>query len=253
MPPPRLPLRVELSLQYNPASRPTPHANALGSPLDAPVLIGPARNSPAVTPAFASPAMTHAPTSSSHAQPTYTSGPQNACPHSNRPRSRPTLQPQPPPPLSAPAPKLQIEAPAPTANPFSNSFLTALKPSASASDLPEGIDNRHIVFPSVVKRGKEPVRFSKDGDLLQLAAVDGCHTTVVVPNDPDLIDILAMRYACSLCPSLPSPPSSLSYAGRPPRTPSLDDDDDRRPLRLAARDRQDRIAVWDARAWTVLY
>jgi hypothetical protein len=39
----------------------------------------------------------------------------------------------------------------------------------------------------------------------------------------------------------------------PPRTPSLDDDDDRRPLRLAARDRQDRIAVWDARAWIVLY
>lgn len=75
----------------------------------------------------------------------------------------------------------------------------------------------------------------------------------MVPNDPDLIDILAMRYACSLCPSLPSPPSSLSYAGRPPRTPSLDDDDDRRPLRLAARDRQDRIAVWDARVWTVLY
>jgi hypothetical protein len=241
MPPPHLPLRVELSLQYNPASRPTPHANALGSPLDAPVLIGPARNSPAVTPAFASPAMTHAPTSSSHAQPTYTSGPQNACPHSNRPRSRPTLQPRPPPPLSAPTPKLQIEAPAPTANPFSNSFLTVLKPSVSASDLPEGIDNRHIV------------RFSKDGGLLQLAVVDGCHTTVVVPNDLDLIDILPMRSACSLCPSLPSPPSSPSYAGRPPRTPSLDDDDDRRPLRLAARDRQDRIAVWDARAWTVLY
>jgi hypothetical protein len=101
--------------------------------------------------------------------------------------------------LSAPAPKLQIEAPASTANPFSNSLLTALKPSASASDLPEGADNRHIVFPSVIKRGKEPVRFSKDDGLLQLAAVDGCHTTVVVPNDPDLIDILAMRSACSLC------------------------------------------------------
>jgi hypothetical protein len=54
MPPPRLPLRVELSLQYDPASRPTPHANALGPSLDthAPVLIGPARNSPAVTPAL---------------------------------------------------------------------------------------------------------------------------------------------------------------------------------------------------------
>jgi hypothetical protein len=136
-------------------------------------------------------------------------------PHSNRLRSRPTLQPRPPPPLSAPAPKLQIEAPAPTANPFSNSLLTALKSSASASDLPEGADNRHIVFPSVIKRGKEPVRFSKDGGLLQLAAVDGCHTTVVVPNDPDLIDILAMRSACSLCPSLHTPPSSPSYAGRP--------------------------------------
>ncbi|KAL5668743.1 hypothetical protein ACJX0J_020964, partial [Zea mays] len=108
MPPPRLPLRVELSLQYDPASRPTPHAIALGPSLDAhtPVLIDPAPTTPA--------------------------------------------------PLSVPAPKLQIEAPAPTANPFSNSLLTALKPSASAYDLPEGADNRHIVFPSVIKRGKEP-------------------------------------------------------------------------------------------------
>jgi hypothetical protein len=67
-------------------------------------------------------------------------------------------------PVSAPTPEFQVGAPALTANPFSNSLLTALKPSASASDLPEDAHMRHIVFPSTVKRGKvEPVRFSKDG------------------------------------------------------------------------------------------
>ena len=84
-----------------------------------------------------------------------------------------------------------------------------------------------------------------------LVVVDGCHTTVVVPNDPDLIDILAMRSACSLCLLFPRLLRHHHTLGDP-RTPSLDDDD-RRPLRLAARDRQDRIVVWDARAWTVLY
>jgi cell division protease FtsH len=51
---------------------------------------------------------------------------------------------------------------------------------------------RYSEFLSAVKRGKvERVRFSKDGGLLQLAVVDGHHATVVVPNDPDHIDILA--------------------------------------------------------------
>lgn len=37
----------------------------------------------------------------------------------------------------------------------------------------------------------ERVRFSKDGSQLQLTAVDGRRATVVLPNDPDLVDILA--------------------------------------------------------------
>jgi cell division protease FtsH len=35
------------------------------------------------------------------------------------------------------------------------------------------------------------VRFSKDGTMLQLTAIDGRRATVVLPNDPDLVDILA--------------------------------------------------------------
>jgi hypothetical protein len=37
----------------------------------------------------------------------------------------------------------------------------------------------------------ERVRFSKDGTMLQLTAIDGRRATVVLPNDPDLVDILA--------------------------------------------------------------
>ncbi|GJN39395.1 hypothetical protein PR202_gb28509 [Eleusine coracana subsp. coracana] len=92
-----------------------------------------------------------------------------------------------PPPVEGP--ELQVEAPTPAANPFSNALLTAPKPSA---DLPEGTQWRYSEFLNAVKRGKvERVRFSKDGGLLQLTAIDGRRATVVVPNDPDLIDILA--------------------------------------------------------------
>jgi cell division protease FtsH len=37
----------------------------------------------------------------------------------------------------------------------------------------------------------ERVRFSKDGTQLQLTAVDGRRALVVLPNDPELVDILA--------------------------------------------------------------
>jgi cell division protease FtsH len=37
----------------------------------------------------------------------------------------------------------------------------------------------------------ERVRFSKDGSALQLTAVDGRRAGVVLPNDPELVDILA--------------------------------------------------------------
>ncbi|CAN6200453.1 unnamed protein product [Urochloa humidicola] len=98
----------------------------------------------------------------------------------------------PPAPAPAPAPELQAEATTPTANPFASSLLTAPKPSSAAADLPEGAQWRYSEFLSAVKRGKvERVRFSKDGGLLQLTAVDGRRAAVVVPNDPDLIDILA--------------------------------------------------------------
>ena len=43
-----------------------------------------------------------------------------------------------------------------------------------------------------MQNGKvERVRFSKDGTQLQLTAVDGRRALVVLPNDPELVDILA--------------------------------------------------------------
>ncbi|KAL9248867.1 ATP-dependent zinc metalloprotease FTSH, chloroplastic-like protein [Drosera capensis] len=81
-------------------------------------------------------------------------------------------------------------------NPFSqNVVLTAPKPQGqTASDLPESGQWRYSEFLNAVKKGKvERVRFAKDGSVLQLTAVDGRRATVVVPNDPDLIDILAMN------------------------------------------------------------
>jgi cell division protease FtsH len=41
--------------------------------------------------------------------------------------------------------------------------------------------------------GVERVRFSKDGTALQLTAVDGRRASVVLPNDPGLVDILAQN------------------------------------------------------------
>ncbi|WIA30461.1 hypothetical protein OEZ86_000545 [Tetradesmus obliquus] len=58
--------------------------------------------------------------------------------------------------------------------------------------LPEGTQWRYSEFVSAVEQGKvERVRFSKDGTMLQLTAIDGRRATVVLPNDPDLVDILA--------------------------------------------------------------
>lgn len=58
--------------------------------------------------------------------------------------------------------------------------------------LPEGNQWRYSEFISAVQGGKvERVRFSKDGTMLQLTAIDGRRATVVLPNDPDLVDILA--------------------------------------------------------------
>lgn len=52
--------------------------------------------------------------------------------------------------------------------------------------------NTCSLFLPAVENGKiERVRFSKDGSALQLTAVDGRRATVTLPNDPDLVDILA--------------------------------------------------------------
>lgn len=62
----------------------------------------------------------------------------------------------------------------------------------SEYQLPEGTQWRYSDFVRAVENGKvERVRFSKDGTQLQLTAVDGRRAVVVLPNDPDLVDILA--------------------------------------------------------------
>jgi len=61
-----------------------------------------------------------------------------------------------------------------------------------AGALPEGNQWRYSEFINAVTAGKvERVRFAKDGSQLQLTAVDGRRALVVLPNDPDLVDILA--------------------------------------------------------------
>ncbi|GFZ10509.1 FTSH protease 1 [Actinidia rufa] len=102
-----------------------------------------------------------------------------------------TNPPNPPPVIQAEAPK---PIPSNSPSPFSqNLLLTAPKPQTT-SDLPEGSQWRYSEFLNAVKKGKvERVRFSKDGSALQLTAVDGRRASVIVPNDPDLIDILAMN------------------------------------------------------------
>ncbi|XP_008812082.2 ATP-dependent zinc metalloprotease FTSH 1, chloroplastic-like [Phoenix dactylifera] len=98
-----------------------------------------------------------------------------------------------PPPDSPPVQLESATKPSAPSSPFSQSLLTAPKPQTSP-DLPEGSQWRYSEFLNAVKKGKvERVRFSKDGGALQLTAVDGRRATVVVPNDPDLIDILAMN------------------------------------------------------------
>ena len=85
-----------------------------------------------------------------------------------------------------------MDRPASSRGEFLN-MATAPAPSAQSSlDLPEGTQWRYSEFINAVKAGKiERVRFSKDGSQLQLTAVDGRRALVVLPNDPELVDILA--------------------------------------------------------------
>ena len=57
---------------------------------------------------------------------------------------------------------------------------------------PESSQWRYSEFIKGVEAGKvERVRFAKDGSQLQLTAVDGRRALVTLPNDPELVDILA--------------------------------------------------------------
>ena len=96
------------------------------------------------------------------------------------------------PPAEAPTSALaQFQAQATSA--FSGDSKEA--PSTTVLDpngLPEGNNWRYSEFIKAVMGGKiERVRFSKDGSQLQLTAVDGRRASVTLPNDPELVDILA--------------------------------------------------------------
>mmetsp|Transcript_9561 Transcript_9561/g.38732 ORF Transcript_9561/g.38732 Transcript_9561/m.38732 type:complete len:719 (-) Transcript_9561:145-2301(-) len=97
-----------------------------------------------------------------------------------------------PPAQEAPASALaQFQAQAQSA--LSGDSLTA--PDTKVADpnaLPEGNTWRYSEFIRAVMGGKvERVRFAKDGTSLQLTAVDGRRAQVTLPNDPELVDILA--------------------------------------------------------------
>lgn len=82
--------------------------------------------------------------------------------------------------------------PAPQSVQFASSAPLAAPEVRAEYTLPEGNQWRYSEFINAVEAGKvERVRFSKDGSQLQLTAVDGRRATVVLPNDPDLVDILA--------------------------------------------------------------
>ncbi|KAL0365989.1 UNVERIFIED_CONTAM: ATP-dependent zinc metalloprotease FTSH, chloroplastic [Sesamum radiatum] len=102
----------------------------------------------------------------------------------------------PPPAPAAQVIEVEAQKPGPSSPFAQNLILNAPKPqSQPASDLPEGSQWRYSEFLNAVKKGKvERVRFSKDGGVLQLTAVDGRRATVIVPNDPDLIDILGNEW-----------------------------------------------------------
>jgi cell division protease FtsH len=82
----------------------------------------------------------------------------------------------------------------PAASALTGAALTAPAVAAKDSGLPDGAQWRYSEFLNAVKGGKvERVRFAKDGTTLQLTAVDGKRANVTLPNDPDLVDILAMN------------------------------------------------------------
>lgn len=99
----------------------------------------------------------------------------------------------PPPQFSQPGTEtIQLQT-KPAPNAFTGAAVSA-PPVKKVSDLPEGAQWRYSEFLNAVKGGKvERVRFAKDGTTLQLTAIDGRRANVTLPNDPDLVDILAMN------------------------------------------------------------
>jgi hypothetical protein len=92
----------------------------------------------------------------------------------------------------APPPQVQQQTQAPSSFEFAGASNLTAPAVKSEYQLPEGTQWRYSEFIGAVENGKvERVRFSKDGTQLQLTAVDGRRATVVLPNDPDLVDILA--------------------------------------------------------------
>ncbi|KAI8462299.1 MAG: peptidase family M41-domain-containing protein [Monoraphidium minutum] len=99
------------------------------------------------------------------------------------------------PPSGAGAPIVAAEQAGPSSLTFGGSAGSQSAPALrddAAAGLPEGTQWRYSEFMSAVQSGKvERARFSKDGSVLQLTAIDGRRATVTLPNDPELVDILA--------------------------------------------------------------
>ena len=96
------------------------------------------------------------------------------------------------PPAEAPPTSALAQFQAQAQSAFAGDSQTAPSTSVSADGLPEGNNWRYSEFIRAVMAGKvERVRFSKDGSQLQLTAVDGRRASVTLPNDPELVDILA--------------------------------------------------------------
>eukprot|EP00963_Diacronema_lutheri_P003477 scaffold283_cov316-Pavlova_lutheri.AAC.47 len=95
-----------------------------------------------------------------------------------------------PPATDAPA---AVESARPNAGGQALAGQTLQAPATSDNaGLPEGTNWRYSEFLEAVDSGKvERVRFSKDGSQLQLTAVDGRRALVTLPNDPELVDLLA--------------------------------------------------------------
>lgn len=90
-------------------------------------------------------------------------------------------------------------APAPTLH--QNLFVTAPNPNSNlrpSPTYPKAPNRCYKTFLTPVKKDNievERVCFNKEGSTLQLTTVDGRRAFVVVPNNPNLVDILTKVYS----------------------------------------------------------